>query len=74
VKYSFLYKKIPLDFMRKGSIAVRNNRRIFMQLHHYEVSNAQVAYQTSMARIHELLARLQMGVDVELTPGAGTLH
>lgn len=45
-----------------------------MQLHRYEASNAQVAHQASMVRIHELLARLQVGVDAELTPSSGTLH
>ena len=45
-----------------------------MQLHHYEGSNAQFVHQTSMARIHELLARLKVGVDAELTPSAGALH
>ncbi len=45
-----------------------------MQLHRNEATNAQVAHQASMTRIHELLARLQMGVDTELTPTTGELH
>jgi hypothetical protein len=45
-----------------------------MQSHRNEASNAQIAHQSSMTRIHELLTRLQVGVDAKLIPTSETLH
>ena len=45
-----------------------------MQIYCNEASSAHVAHQVSMARIYELLARLQVGVDAQLKPTTGALH